>query len=238
MRKSYNLIHEDQDIIVLDKSGHVLTIEDRFDPTRKNLKSMMVNRFGEIYVVHRLDFETSGVIIFARNPEAHKSLQEQFSNRTVTKIYHALTRTPSEEKGSIDDNIGESKSERGTYKVDKEGKRALTRYEVIENLGRYSLLELQIFTGRTHQIRVHLKSIGAPLLTDKKYGQFQEFYLSQIKKIRINRDQEERPLLQRSSLHAYQLTFVHPQTKKEVTFQSDYHKDMRATLFQLRKLIN
>ena len=161
MRKSYEIIYTDDDIVVLNKAGHVLTIEDRFDPTRKNLRSMLINRFGTIYVVHRLDLETSGVIVFAKNELAHKHLQHQFEARSVNKIYQAISRMPKKENGVIQDQIIESNSKKGSYKTGSGGKSAQTEYKVLQKYGPYALLELKILTGRTHQIRVHLQSIGA-----------------------------------------------------------------------------
>ena len=235
MKKSYQLIYDDQDIIVLDKAGHVLTIPDRFDQSKKNLKSMMDNRFGSIYVVHRLDFETSGVIIFARNEAAHQNLSEQFYNQKITKEYLAITVAPEEEQGIISAPIEEIDSKRGSYKTGRRGKESTTEFEVIERFGKYALLKLTPYTGRTHQIRVHLKHNKTPLVTDKKYGKSNEFYLSQLKKVRLRKHENERPLLKRSSLHSYQLSFQHPSDNRALTFSAPLHKDMKAVIYQLQK---
>ena len=235
MRKSYKIIFEDEDLVVLDKSGHVLTIEDRYDPIKKNLKSMMVNRFGNIYVVHRLDYETSGIILFAKNENSHKILSKQFEERKVIKTYLALTKKPDKKEGIITTSISAHPMKHGIYIPDENGKSAKTEFQVIKEFQKYALVKLNPFTGRTHQIRVHLKSIGAPLLTDKKYGLFDVFYLSQIKKVRLSRDQTEQPLIRRSSLHAYQLEFQHPMQDRPMKFTSSLHKDMKAVCYQLEK---
>ena len=236
MRKSYNIIYEDNDIVVLDKKGGVLTVPDRFDPTKKNLKSMMINRFGNIYVVHRLDFETSGVILFAKNEKSHQVLSEQFESRTVKKEYLALTKKPNVPKGNIDARIDEHPSKKGNYIISQTGKSALSEYEVIKAMGKYALLSIRIHTGRTHQIRVHLKHSGAPLITDNKYGLYSAFYLSQLKKIKLGKYQTEKPLLERSSLHSSQLTITHPSLGREMTFNAPLHKDMKAVIYQLEKI--
>ncbi len=235
MRKSYKIIHEDDDLVVLDKSGHVLTIEDRYDPVKKNLKSMMINRFGKIYVVHRLDYETSGVILFARNEKSHKNLSQQFEDRKVKKTYLALTKNPDESTGVISAPISTHPVKHGIYIPDEHGKQARTEYETLKTFHNYALVKLTPITGRTHQIRVHLKSMGAPLLTDKKYGMSDAFYLSQIKKVRMGRDQTERPLINRSSLHAYLLEFTHPSENRALSFIAPLHKDMKAVVYQFEK---
>ncbi len=235
MKKSYNIIYEDEDIVVLDKSAHVLSIEDRYDPTRKNLRTMLTNRFEKIFVVHRLDMETSGVMVFAKNEIAHAHLSEQFQNRQVQKKYSAICKCPRESKGVIDISIGAHHSKKGIYTAAKDGKQALTEYEIIKSLGAYALVSLNIKTGRTHQIRVHMKHIGAPLLTDKKYGLHESFFLSQIKKIRLKKDDDERPLLSRTALHSSTLSFSHPTSTESLTFSAPLHKDMKAVIFQLEK---
>ena len=237
MRKSYELIYDDDDIIVLNKSGHVLTIPDRFDPTRKNLKTMMDNRFGDSFVVHRLDYETSGVIIFAKTETAMKSLSEQFEKRQIEKEYRAICLGPIEDEGVIESAIQESKSKKGKYVAGKVGKSSKTSFEVIERFGQFAFIKLIPYTGRTHQIRVHLKHYGAPLLTDSKYGLNNSFYLSQIKRVRLKRNEAERPLLNRSSLHSYELGFLHPRTGQKTIFNAPLHKDMKAVLNQLEKCL-
>lgn len=237
MKKSYELIYDDEDIIVLNKSGHVLTIPDRFDASRKNLKSMMDNRFGRSFVVHRLDYETSGIIIFARTEVALKSLSEQFEHRRVKKEYHAICLAPIENEGVIEFALKESRSKRGKYVIGKNGKSSKTSFEVMKRFGKYAYVRLIPYTGRTHQIRVHLKHYGAPLITDSKYGLNSSFYLSEIKRIRLKSNEAERPLLSRCSLHAFQLEFTHPRTGITNTYKAPLHKDMKAVLNQMEKCL-
>jgi RluA family pseudouridine synthase len=233
-----DIIYEDEHIIAINKPAHLLSIPDRYNSTKENLKNTLKERFGEIYVVHRLDKETSGIIVFAKTEESHKYLNEQFQEGTAKKIYLAICLHPQESEGTIDNYIAESPHARGTYIVAKKGKRALTEYKVIESFQKYALIELKIATGRTHQIRVHMKHIGAPMLTDSKYGLAPQFMLSEIKRFRKKRDVEERPLMSRTSLHSASLEINHPATGKLMRFLAPLPKDMTATISQLRKIFN
>ena len=235
MKKSFAILYEDDAIIVLNKSGHVLSVEDRYDPTRPNLRAMLLRRYGEIYLVHRLDMETSGVMVFARTKEAHSHLSMQFQNHEVKKLYHALCLAPQADEGTIEIGLAEDHKSKGKYIPSKIGKHAYSTFTVLKRLDRYALVEIGIKTGRTHQIRVHLKHIGAPLLTDRKYGLSDAFYLSEIKKIRLKKDQQEKALISRTSLHSYHLEFKHPVSNEIVLFNAPLHKDMKAVLFQLEK---
>ncbi len=122
--------------------------------------------------------------------------------------------------------------------ISAKGKQAHSRYRVIDFFASYSLIEVELLTGRTHQIRVHLQSIGHPLLVDPFYGNRSEFKLSSLKgrKFNLKKGTEERPLLDRAPLHAHRLAFVHPVSGEKLTFSSEMPKDMRATINQLRKL--
>lgn len=231
-----DIIYEDENIIAINKEPNVLSIPDRYDSHQANLKGLLKKKFGEIYVVHRLDKETSGIILFAKDSESHKALNEQFQEGIAKKIYLALCAVPSEEKGIIDNFIAESEFATGTYVVAKKGKRAITEFEVIESYKKYALIRVKIATGRTHQIRVHMKFIGAPLMTDAKYGLSNEFRLSEIKKYRTKKNEEERPLLSRSSLHSSFLSVIHPKTKELISFEAPLPKDMAATIYQLKKV--
>lgn len=234
----FDIIHEDPSFIVLHKFPRVLSIPDRFDPNKPNLYDLLLLNRSEIYVVHRLDYETSGVMLFAKNKEAHKIFSTQFEQRSLVKKYWSLSVSPKASSGTIDAPIREHPSRRGYYEVHDKGKKAVTHYKTLETFGPFSLIELLLETGRTHQIRVHLKHIGAPLLVDKKYGLREDFKLSEIKrKYRIS-DRGERPLLSRSSLHARSIAFDEPVSRKLLTFTAPLPKDMKAALNQMRKIFN
>ena len=231
-----DIIYEDNDIVVINKPPLLLSVPDRFNSNIPNLKSILRNRYGEIWVAHRLDRETSGVLVFAKNEQSHKLLNEQFREGTTEKIYFALTIMPNETEGTIENFLAESEQKPGIYVVAKKGKKAITDYKVEESFKKYALMKLRIHTGRTHQIRVHMKYIGAPLLTDEKYGLSKEFFLSEVKKYRRDKNEEERPLLSRTSLHAYSLKLTHPVTLKEMQFEAELPKDMKAVIQQFRKI--
>lgn len=233
-------IYSDEAILVIDKPAGWLSIPDRYDQQRPNIRHYYAQRLGEIFMVHRLDADTSGVMVLAKTAAAHANLNDQFASRETKKIYHAIVDGRlAEPTGTIDRPIAGDKSRPGRMVItSSRGKEAITDYRVIEELGNFSLLEVEIHTGRTHQIRVHLQSIGHPLMVDALYGRRSEFFLSEVKgsKYSLGRDKVERPLLRRAPLHAMELRFTHPDSGEPQHFTSDPPKDFRAVLYQLRKL--
>ncbi len=239
MKNRPSIIFEDNDIIVLNKPAHYLTIPDRFVAERPNLTSFLKDRLDEVFIVHRLDKETSGVILFAKNAEAHRNLSMQFEARTVDKIYLALVEgSVHKEEGEINQPIANNMRDKGRMIIAKRGKPSLTLFKVIERFKNYTLVEANIKTGRTHQVRVHFEIIGYPLAVDSLYGRKDAFLLSEVKmkKYRRGKDAfEEKPLMSRTTLHAAKVTFRHPTTNESMTFEAELPKDFRAVLNQLRK---
>jgi len=230
------IIEETANWIALNKPAGVLSIPDRKGKDI-SLKSILQEKYGEIFTVHRLDKETSGVILFAKNAESHKLISQLFEERNVGKIYTGLVNGVLQEKeGTIDAPIGEHPSKRGLMAVMKKGKPSITDYVVKEEFGKYSLVEFNIRTGRTHQIRVHMQSLGHPIVCDELYGDGSPILLSSIKRnFKLSKsEEEERPILGRMALHALRLTFT-DEDGKEYSLEAEMPKDMRALLQQLRK---
>ncbi len=236
--RSHNgsIIFEDENIIVIDKPAHLLVLSDRYNQSLPNLNRMLKDELGDVFVVHRIDKETSGVIVFAKNAETHAALNSQFENREVEKIYRAIVAGTSElEDGIIDVPLSESQRHPGVMKVDpKHGKPSRTSYRIVEKFDGYALVELKPATGRMHQIRVHLSSVGLPIVCDRIYGDGNPFFLSQVKP-RYFSEGDEKPLLSRTALHAESISFMHPGTKERVSYTADMPKDMRSVLNYLRK---
>lgn len=235
----FTILYQDDDIAVINKPAGLLSVPDRYDPEVPSLSHLLSKRMdGVALPVHRLDRPTSGVVIFAKNTEAQRSLSMQFEERTVEKIYQAIVDgRPSDPTGLIDQPLAPHPSKLGKMIISNKGKKSQTKYVVTDFFGSYSLVELELLTGRTHQIRVHLAYLGHPLMVDPFYGNRKEFMLSSLKRRKYNlkKGETERPLLSRVPLHAGRLSINHPTTGERMTFEAEMPKDMRATVAQLRK---
>jgi 23S rRNA pseudouridine955/2504/2580 synthase/23S rRNA pseudouridine1911/1915/1917 synthase len=236
MRISDLIIEETDDWIALNKPAGLLSIPDRKGKDI-SLKKLLVEKYGSIFTVHRLDRDTSGLIIFAKTEEAHKQLSQQFEERKTGKIYVGLVLgSPANKKGTIDAPVAEHPVKKGTMTVYRKGKVAITDYEVLEDFSIFSWVQFQIHTGRTHQIRVHAKHIGHPIVCDELYGDGKPILLSSLKhKFKLSKDElEERPLLDRLALHALSLQFLNA-NGETIRLESPLPKDLKAILQQLRK---
>ena len=234
-----DIVYVDEQLIVVNKPPGTLSIPDRFKAEIPNLKSMLTAAYGEVYTVHRIDKYTSGVIVFARDAESHRYLSNLWMDRKPEKYYLAVVDgVPREEEGTIDLALTESMARRGKMLAHARGKESKTSYKVVEKFGQsFSLVDVRIYTGRMHQIRVHMAEIGHPLVVDELYGRRSAFKVSEIKgrKYNLRKDEEERPLIDRQSLHAARLVIEHPTTQEMMTFEAALPKDMRALINQLRK---
>lgn len=229
--------YQDDDIVVVNKPAGLLSLPDRFDTTLPNVRALLEAHFGAIFIVHRLDRDTSGVMIAARTAEAHRSLNDQFEHHTVDKRYHAIVSGIVEQDSlKIDIPIMSDPRRKGLMKPSARGKEALTEITVLERFRLATLLECKLITGRTHQIRVHCSAVGHPLLVDPDYGTSSELMVSALKrKYNLKKGTEERPIISRLTLHARSLGCTHPTTGKQVLFTSDYPKDFSSALQVLRK---
>ena len=236
MKLSEWIIYEDDDLIALNKPSGLLSIPDR-EGKDISLKKLLIEKFGNIYTVHRLDRDTSGLIVFAKNETTHKLLSQQFEERQTEKIYLGLViGSLADKKGSIDALISEHPAKKGLMTVYRKGKESLTDYEVLEDFKIFSWVQFQIHTGRTHQIRVHAKHIGHPVVCDELYGDGKPILLSTLKhKFKLSKNElEERPILNRLALHALSLQFINTNGEK-MKLEAPLPKDLRALLQQLRK---
>ena len=235
-KNKFDIIFENEDLVAVNKPGGMLTIPDR-EQTEKSLKEFLTDQFGNIFTVHRLDKDTSGLVVFAKTEEAHKFLCRIFEERRVEKYYLGIVLgEPAEKTGLIDAPIAEHGTRKGMMTVNRNGKSSQTGYEVIEGNKHYSLISFRLHTGRTHQIRVHAKNIGHPLAVDPLYGDGKPVLLSAVKKkFKLGKhDEEERPIISRLALHSYKLNFTDMHGTL-IELIAEAPKEFRALMQQLKK---
>lgn len=235
---TYTVLYEDSHFIALNKASGILTAQDRYNPDLPRLDSILEPDFGKLFAVHRLDKDTSGVILYAKTAQAHKTLSLAFQNREVDKIYHALVygRPNWQDTVSTLKLLANGDQYHRTI-VNRMGKDAETAFRFIGAVGPYSWIEAKPKTGRTHQIRAHLKELKISIVCDPLYsGNQKPVRLSEIKRSWRGDTFEERPLLNRLALHAYKISFAHPETKETMTITAPYPKDLDSTRKQLAKL--
>lgn len=236
--KGFSIIFENDDFIAANKESGMLTIPDRHDDTQMSLYNLLTKKYGKIFIVHRLDRDTSGLILFAKNETSHKYLSQLFEHRNIEKKYLGIVRGSMPEKeGSINEPIAEHPVKKGQMVVNRKGKISLTNYKVLEDYGIYSLVQFEIQSGRTHQIRVHTKSIGHPIICDEVYGDGKPILLSSFKKkYKLSQNElEERPIIARLGLHSFSLHFKDA-SNKDFFIEAPLPKDMKALLQQLKKI--
>lgn len=239
-KNKYELLHEDDNYIIISKSAPLLSLPDRWDPEIPNALGYMQAGADDIFVIHRLDKETSGVMAFAKNDKAHTHACKLFENRAVEKEYLGIVEgNLANKEGTIDQPLMSLPSSKGKQYVNSEGKSSLTEYKIEQSFKGYSTIRFYPKTGRTHQIRVHAAYLGTPILADKVYGYSHEFKVSTIKrkKFKMKKFEVERPLLSRQALHAHRLSFESIDGQL-ITATAELPKDMRATIHQMSKLIS
>ncbi len=200
------LINKPQDMVVHPANGHYsgTLVNALMYHCKDNLSG--INGIMRPGIVHRIDKDTSGILIIAKNDKAHQSLASQLEDHSMTRVYYAIVyNNLKEDKGTIDAPIGRHPIDRKKMAVtDKNSKRAVTHYEVIQRFKKYTFIKLKLETGRTHQIRVHMAYIGNPLLGDVVYGK------------------EKQPFkLKGQVLHAKVLGFIHPSTNEYMEFETE-----------------
>lgn len=230
------VIYEDDHFIVINKNAGLLSIPDRFDALKENAYDLLSKHYESLYTVHRIDKDTSGLMIFAKDADSHKILNDAFEQHQIQKTYLALTESqPLEDLGRIELAIAHSISHPGKMVIHNKGKQSTTDFKVITRWKQFSLLELSPLTGRTHQIRIHLMHIGCPIICDPIYGIRNQLSIADIKrhsKLAKN-DEQFRPLIERTALHAFGLKFN--LFGKSHQFEIEPPKDFRACIQQLNK---
>ncbi len=243
-----SLLFSDDNLVAVSKPAGLATIPGRgeTDSVLERLAAQLgLPHTGQadprVRVVHRLDKDTSGVLLFAKNVEAQRHVSHQFQNNLIGKEYVALVHgRPSEPEGDIDAPLAPHPTSPKRMTVSKQGRPARTRWRLEETFRNVALLRCFPKTGKTHQIRVHLKHAGMPLAIDPLYNPPRPdakpgLRLSQFKHgYRPTRGEEERPLIDRLTLHAHRLTFTNL-NGETVTIEAELPKDLRATLNQLRR---
>jgi RluA family pseudouridine synthase len=232
------ILFSDDALLVVDKPAGTLSIPDRYDPELPVAQSMLREEWGNLFVVHRLDKDTSGVLVYARNADAHRALSESFEKRSVAKVYQALVRgAPEWDETTCELPLRPDGDKLHRTIIDAHhGKPSATSFKVLARYRDCALVEARPASGRTHQIRVHLASLGHPCLCDPIYGDGKPLMLSKLKKRWKGDPFDERPLLERSALHALCASFPHPVSGELMTIEAPLPKDMRAAIAQLDKL--
>ena len=222
------IVYEDDDLMVINKPRGMV-VHPAPGHTSGTLVNAVLSHAGESLssingvlrpgIVHRIDKDTSGLILVCKNDFSHKALAKQLEEHSITRRYHAIcSGRLKEEQGTVSAPIGRDEKNRKQQAINyKHGKEAITHYRLLENLQNASLLECRLETGRTHQIRVHMKSIGHPLLGDPLYGPKKNLYA-----------------IKGQALHAMVLGFVHPRSGEYMEFSSDYPEDFQKLLNKLR----
>jgi RluA family pseudouridine synthase len=243
------ILFEDEHLLAINKPALLLTSPDRYDPERPNLMKLLhrdlergapwakERNITYLMNAHRLDFETSGVLLLARNKPALVTLANTFGSEKPVKTYVALVQgAPHKDTFRIEAKLAPHPGKLGLMRVDpKRGKRSVTDVSVRESFDHYTLLECRPRTARTHQIRAHLRHVKLPIVGDRQYGG-RPLLLSKLKRnYRLKEGQTERPLIATTALHAEQLRIPHPITGDEIVIEAPWSKDFTVAVKYLRR---
>lgn len=226
------LLFEDENFLIVNKPPFLSTLEDRTTPD--NLLKLVRQTFPEASVGHRLDKETSGVLVVTKNPEAYRHIAMQFENRKVSKTYHAVADGKHDFQEKLV-NAPIEKQNDGHVRVARSGKPSETYFQTLQIFKQHTLLECRPITGRMHQIRIHLSFSKAPIVGDEYYGG-KPILLSDLKrKFKLSKNSEEEPFMKRFALHALKIAFTDLDGKL-IEAEAPYPKDFKALINQLSKL--
>jgi RluA family pseudouridine synthase len=233
-----DILFQDDALLVVNKPAGLSTLPDGYNPSLPHIKSVLERQYGPLWIVHRLDKETSGVLLLARSSEAHRSLNTQFEKHLVSKLYHALLAgIPEWQVQTVNLPLRPNGDRQHRTVIDPQaGKPAVTHLKVLERFKRYCLVEAIPETGRTHQIRAHLSVLGLSIIGDKLYG---ERITHQDEGKAHPSQQGHDPLIRLTEgmgLHARSLEITHPVTGERLKFTAHYPVELMAVLKQLRSL--
>ena len=226
------ILWSDQDLLVINKPAGMLSLPDGYDPSLPHVKSVLSPIYGDLWIVHRLDRETSGVMVLAYNADAHQGLNTQFQNRVVKKVYLALVLgCPDWDQKIVQLPLRTNVGRRHRTIVDRdEGKQSETRFDVLERFMDFCMIEARPGTGRRHQIRAHLSSEGYPIAFDSLYGPRQTDFAVHFQG-EINPGE---PVMERTALHASSIEFTHPGSGQSCHIEAPLARDMHLALRLLR----
>ncbi|GHT59234.1 RNA pseudouridine synthase [Spirochaetia bacterium] len=243
----FSVIYEDEHIIAVNKAAGIAVSVDRWDDSKERLDRLLADYLNEgvdksepavprrIYTVHRIDRDTSGIVVFAKDEETHRVLSRAFEDRLVKKRYCAVVHgRPAWKETVCDLPLVPNGNKQHHTIIDKyQGKKSLTAFHLLGNAGDYSVVEALPETGRTHQIRVHLCSLGHPVVCDPLYGSSKPVLLSSFKRGWRGDPFDEKPLLARLGLHAAEL--ILPAESGGITLSAPLSRDMAALIKQMEK---
>lgn len=238
MKTKPGILFQNDTILAMDKPSGLLSVPDRYHEDKPSLTGFVMEAFPDARPLHRIDFETSGIVLFCLNPDAFGFYSDQFEHREISKSYIVITEGRClEEAGDISAPLFTQHI--GKVLISKRGKESHTHWQLLERFQHHSCIEANPRTGRTHQIRVHLASIGLPVVGDMLYGSGRYLFLSDLKgkkNYRLSKnDEEERPILSRLALHAAAIEFTDFTTGETISVESPLPKDMQVALTKLRQ---
>jgi RluA family pseudouridine synthase len=236
-KRHFSILHEDDCIVAVNKTSGISVCADRWNYSKRRLDALLEEFLGkQLWKVHRIDSGTSGIVVFAKNARTHRLLSIAFETRQVHKVYlaavHGFVRWA---ETDCDAPLVVNGNKRRQTIIDRyQGKKSLTHFKRLSCAGALSLVEAVPESGRTHQIRVHLASLGHPIVCDPLYGSEKPVYLSSFKKGWRGDPFEERPLIERLALHAFQITLP-DYGKGPVRIEAPPPRDMAALIKQIEK---